>query len=147
MLSHDRLCGKHVLIIGGRSEEPIDSIRVITNNSTGIMAISLAKRAFERGAYVDLWMGECNVELPQYTNINRFSKISQLYKMVDNINHDIVIVPAALSDFIPSAFIDGKISSDSMFSLDLKPAQKVLPAICSKCDMVIGFKTEFGLDR
>ena len=49
ILSRNFFHGKRLLVIGGRSEEPIDSMRIITNRSTGTMAVELAKRAFERG--------------------------------------------------------------------------------------------------
>ncbi len=147
ILSRNYLSGKRILVIGGRSEEPIDSMRIITNRSTGMMATALAKRAFERGADVDLWMGGCSVELPDYIPTRRFSKVSELIDMVPYIDHDIVLVPAALADFTPHAFTEGKISSDSGFELNLDPVPKVLPLIRSRCDTVIGFKAESGLTR
>ena len=147
LLSKDDLAGKRILVIGGRSEEPIDSMRIITNRSTGMMAVALAERAFERGADVELWMGGCSVELPDYIPTRRFATVSDLVSMVDGVDHDIVLVPAALADFTPHEFTEGKISSDDGFELDLDPVPKVLPLIRSRCDVVIGFKAESGLTR
>ena len=147
MLSNNYLAGKRLLVIGGRSEEPIDSMRIITNRSTGMMAVALAERAFERGADVELWMGGCSVELPEYIPTRRFATVSDLVSMVDGVDHDIVLVPAALADFTPHEFTEGKISSDDGFELDLDPVPKVLPLIRSRCDVVIGFKAESGLTR
>jgi len=145
LLSRNDLSGRRILVIGGRSEEPIDSMRMITNRSTGTMALALAKRAFERGAEVELWMGGCNVSLPQFLNVKRFSAVSDLIGMLDMINHDIVIVPAALADFTPQEKKEGKIPSDKPFDVKLKPVPKVLPMIRKKCKNVIGFKAESGL--
>jgi len=139
------LAGKKVLVIGGRSEEAIDSMRVITNRSSGLMAVKLAQAAFRKGADVELWMGGCSVQLPGYIPVRRFSTVSELIRMVSDIDHDIVIVPAALSDFKPEEADDGKITSSSGFDLPLVPVQKVLPLIRKKCDTVIGFKAEAGL--
>ena len=148
MLSRDDFDGKRLLVIGGRSEEPIDNMRIITNRSTGLMTLALAKRAFERGAEVDLWMGGCNVDLPDYIPTRRFESVSQLIEMVDCMDdYDAVLVPAALADFTPHQFTNGKIPSDSGFNLDLDPVPKVLPIIRSKCDTVIGFKAESGLTK
>lgn len=147
MLSRTYLAGKRILVIGGRSEEPIDNMRIITNRSSGTMAVELAKRAFERGADVELWMGGCSVELPDYIPTRRFSTVADLVSMVDGIDHDAVIVPAALADFTPHTFTDGKIASDRGFELGLDPVPKVLPLIRSKCDVVVGFKAESGLTR
>ena len=145
LVGNDYLEGKSVLIIGGRSEEPMDSMRVITNRSSGLMAVKLAEAAFRRGADVDLWMGGCSVQLPGYINVKRFSSVSDLIGMLNDIDHDIVIVPAALSDFKPEEIDRGKITSDEGFDLGLVPVQKVLPLIRKKCNTVVGFKAEPGL--
>lgn len=147
LTSKDDLASKKILIIGGRSEEPIDSMRIITNRSTGLMALRLAERAFTRGSDVELWMGGASVTVPDYINTKRFETVDDLCKMVECIDHDIVIVPAALADFAPEHVEIGKIPSDIEFDVRLKPVQKVLPLIRKKCDTVIGFKAEAGLTR
>lgn len=146
-MSKDDLSGKRVLVIGGRSEEPLDSMRMITNRSTGLMAVNIAQRAFERGADVELWMGGSSVPLPEYIRTRRFETVSELIAMVDSVDHDVVIVPAALADFAPKSPEKGKISSGKSVKLTLDPVPKVLPFIRSKCDNVIGFKAESGLSR
>ena len=145
LMSKDDLVGKRILVIGGRSEEPIDSMRMITNRSTGLMAVKLAERAFERGADVELWMGGCSVPLPDYIPVKRFDAVADLIRMVDAIDHDIVIVPAALADFTPAKNIKGKISSETSIDVELEPVPKVLPLICKRCKNVVGFKAESGL--
>lgn len=147
VLSRNFFHGRRLLVVGGRSEEPIDSMRIITNRSTGMMAVELAKRAFERGADVELWMGGCNVELPDYIPTRRYESVKDLVSMVDSIDHDVVLVPAALADFTPHEIASGKIPSDNGFSLDLDSVPKVLPLIRSKCNVVVGFKAESGLSR
>ncbi|MDR0198322.1 MAG: bifunctional phosphopantothenoylcysteine decarboxylase/phosphopantothenate--cysteine ligase CoaBC [Methanomassiliicoccaceae archaeon] len=147
LMSKNDLKGKKVLVIGGRSEEPIDSMRFITNRSTGRMAVSIAERAFERGAETELWMGGCSVPLPNYIPLKRFETVSELMKMVAKIKHDVVIVPAALADFGPVRPKKGKIPSGGPINVELVPVPKVLPAIRTKCRRVIGFKAESGLDR
>ncbi|MBO5547683.1 MAG: bifunctional phosphopantothenoylcysteine decarboxylase/phosphopantothenate--cysteine ligase CoaBC [Candidatus Methanomethylophilaceae archaeon] len=147
ILSDHPLKGKKVLVIGGRSEEPIDSMRLITNHSTGLMAVCLAQAAFNKGAKVDLWMGGCSVSLPEYIETRRFESVKDLVEMVDDIDHDIVIVPAALADFTPSEQAEGKIPSELAFDLKLESVSKVLPLIRKRCPTVIGFKAESGVDR
>lgn len=147
ILSRDFFHGKRLLVIGGRSEEPIDSMRIITNRSTGMMSVELAKRAFERGADVELWMGGCSVELPDYIPTRRFETVSDLVSLVEGIDHDAVLVPAALADFAPHDIASGKIPSDEGFGLELDPVPKVLPLIRGRCGVVIGFKAESGLTR
>lgn len=147
LLSRDDLVGKRILIIGGRSEEPMDSMRLITNRSTGMMAVALAQRAFERGADVELWMGGCNVPLPDHIPVSRYASVDDLIGMLDRVNHDVVIVPAALADFTPDNKVDGKIPSDKGFDMKLNPVPKVLPLLREKCQNVIGYKAESKLTR
>ena len=147
LTSKDDLKKKRILIIGGRSEEPIDDMRIVTNRSTGLMAVKLAERAFERGSDVELWMGGASVTLPEYIPTKRFESVSQLTDMVKGINHDIVIVPAALADFAPDHVEKGKVPSDQTFDVRLQPVPKVLPLIREKCDKVIGFKAESGMSK
>jgi len=146
-MSKDDLKGKRVLVIGGRSEEPIDSMRMITNRSTGLMATHIAERAFERGADTELWMGGCSVPLPGYIRTRRFETVSDLIKMAKDIDHDVVIVPAALADFSPKDKVSGKISSSKGVKLALDPVPKALPVIRTKCRNVIGFKAESEMAR
>jgi phosphopantothenoylcysteine decarboxylase/phosphopantothenate--cysteine ligase len=137
--------GKRVLVIGGSSEEPIDDMRVITNRGTGETAVELARAAFERGADVELWMGRCSVPLPSFIPTRRFVSVGDLVKLVPAVSHDIVFVPAALSDFAPKR-TEGKLSSDSKeLELVLEPMEKVLPLLRRKKVKLIGFKAESGL--
>ena len=147
LMSKNDLKGKKVLVIGGRSEEPIDSMRIITNRSTGMMAVNIAERAFERGADTELWMGGCSVPLPEYMPLKRFETVDDLMKMVSKIDHDVVIVPAALADFTPAKAKKGKISSDDPIKIEFVPVPKVLPAIRARCKNVIGFKAESGMSK
>ncbi len=147
MLSGGALASIRVLVIGGRSSESIDSMRLITNRSSGRMAVALANRAFEMGADVELWMGGCDVPLPGHIDTMRFSSVSELREMAIDIRHDIVLVPAALADFTPSEKAEGKISSDSGLDLRLEPVPKLLPEISKRCSFVVGFKAESGLSE
>ena len=146
IMSKDDLKDKRILVIGGRSEEPIDSMRILTNRSTGLMALRIAERAFERGADTELWMGGCSVTLPDHIKTKRFETVAELIGMAKKIDHDIVIVPAALADFASNDPKKGKIPSGKSVKIELDPVPKVLPVIRSKCRNVIGFKAESGLD-
>lgn len=137
--------GRRVLIIGGSSEEPIDAMRVITNRGTGETAVQLALAAYERGAEVELWMGRCSVALPEFIPTKRFVTVNDLVQMVPAVDHDMVFVPAALSDFAPKA-AGGKISSETReLELVLEPVAKVIPLLRKKKVKLIGFKAESGI--
>jgi phosphopantothenoylcysteine decarboxylase/phosphopantothenate--cysteine ligase len=138
-------CGKRVLIIGGSSEEPIDDMRIITNKGTGETAVQLALAAFERGADVELWIGRALVPLPSFIPTKRFQTIGDLLRMIRDVDHDVVIVPAALSDYAPEKS-PGKISSGKeKIVLSLTRCPKVLESLRKKKCVLVGFKAESGV--
>lgn len=123
---------KKILIIGGGSSEPIDDVRVITNNSSGFMAKSLAETAFSIGAEVDMWLGNTTYNTGEWINITRFRTLNDLKKLVNSMKkYDAIIVPAALSDFVPE-YTKGKLDSTKAISLKMKKAPKILGSIRKK---------------
>ena len=123
---------KKVLIIGGGSSEPIDDVRVVSNKSSGRMAISLAETAFAMGADVDLWLGNANYECGNWIQTTRFEALSKLKSLVKSMKrYDAVIVPAALSDFIPEQ-AKGKLDSAKPITLKMKKAPKIINGIRKK---------------
>ena len=126
------LSQKKILVIGGGSSEPIDDVRVVTNKSSGFMAKSLAETAFSMGAEVDLWLGNAAHKTGEWINTSRFGTLTDLKKKVDKIGkYDAIIVPAALSDFVPE-YTKGKIDSTKAITLKMKKAPKILGSIRKK---------------
>ncbi len=144
-LGKNDLHGKRVLVIGGSSEERIDEMRVITNRGTGETAVELARAAYQRGAEVELWMGRCSVPIPTFLSTRRFTTVESLIGMVKDIDHEMVLVPAALADYAPEPQ-PGKIPSGKKeLTLNLKAVPKVLDAIRKKKVKLIAFKAEHGV--
>jgi phosphopantothenoylcysteine decarboxylase/phosphopantothenate--cysteine ligase len=141
------LKNKSVLIIGGSTQEPIDSVRSICNKSSGKTAKALSNEAFYRGASVELWYGNSIEKIPDYISNTKFSTLNDLKLLINKYDlskYDIIIVCAALSDFIPEK-INGKISSNKKeLKITLKQAEKIIPLIKkkSKKAKIIGFKLE-----
>jgi len=127
-----KLTGKKILVIGGGSSEPIDDVRVITNKSSGFMATSLSETAFAMGAEVELWLGNAIHEPGGWIKTNRFSTLTELKNMVKRMKpYDAVIMPAALSDFIPSQ-TKGKLDSSGSITLKMKKAPKIIGSVRKK---------------
>jgi phosphopantothenoylcysteine decarboxylase/phosphopantothenate--cysteine ligase len=134
------LVGKKVLVIAGSTEEPIDDIRVITNRSSGETGVELARAAYERGADVELWMGRCETELPEYIKTSRFTSFDSLAVMTKKIRHDIVLFPAAVSDYSPKK-VEGKIASGmNSLTVVLKRNPKLIDRMRGR--FVVGFKAQ-----
>jgi len=123
---------RKILVIGGGSSEPIDDVRVISNRSSGMMAVSLAESAFAMGARVELWLGNATYEAGDWIKTRRFDTLLELKILVKGIKgFDAVIMPAALSDFIP-AQTKGKLDSAKPVTLKMKKAPKIISSIRRK---------------
>lgn len=134
------LVGRKVLVIAGATEEPVDDIRVVTNRSSGETGVELARAAYERGAQVQLWMGRCETDIPEYIKTTRFTSFDSLAKLAKGAKHDIVLFPAAVSDYSPKK-VDGKISSDkNSLTVVLKRNPKLIDNMRGK--FVVGFKAQ-----
>src|SRR3989344_180794 len=132
------LKGKRILITAGATREPIDSLRFITNPSSGKMGVALARAAARRGAEVKLLLAQRD-----------FVTANQLVKLVKKLaaKYDIMFHTAAVGDFSPEPVRKGKLSSKKQLTLRLKPTLKILsqikkfnPKIC-----LVGFKADFGV--
>jgi phosphopantothenoylcysteine decarboxylase/phosphopantothenate--cysteine ligase len=148
---HD-LSKKKILIIGGPTAEAIDDVRLITNCSSGKTAVWLAINAFYRGADVELWYGLGRESPPAYIKTIYFESIDDLLKLIESKglkNFNIIIVCAALSDYIPKKQ-KGKIpSGKSKLIIEMTPAPKIITIVRKKApnSKIIGFKVEDNIGK
>jgi len=134
------LAGRKVLVIAGSTEEPVDDIRVVTNRSSGETGVELARAAHERGADVELLMGRCDTDIPDHIKTVRFTSFSDLSKKLKGRRFDIVLFPAAVSDYSPKK-AEGKMpSEESTLTLVMRRNPKLIDGL--KAKLVVGFKAQ-----
>jgi phosphopantothenoylcysteine decarboxylase / phosphopantothenate---cysteine ligase len=146
--------GRKVVVIGGAAREPIDSVRSVTNESSGATAIALANQAHYRGAEVRLWVGALQVAVPPWIGTEHWHSVEDLLALARRRRGDLagsaaVIVPAALSDYTLDRH-PGKIPSreHATLTLTLRRAPKVLPELRRLAPLptrLVAFKLEAGL--
>lgn len=146
MIGKQDLGKKNILIIGGATAEAIDDIRILTNRSSGKTAVALANNAFERGANVELWYGHAKEVVPSYIPVKNFETVEDLLNLLKNndIKFDIIIVCAAIANYLPKKQ-KGKISSGkNKLDLELSPAPKIIQKIrlIASKSKIIAFKVE-----
>jgi phosphopantothenoylcysteine decarboxylase/phosphopantothenate--cysteine ligase len=127
------LAGTSVLITGGRCEEPIDDIRIVTTRSSGTMGIEIARAAYRSGADVTLiHNGPALPPLQNLKTIQTTTAASMHTAVIDSMHHnkpDIYISAAAISDYAPEPYL-GKIESkNTEVTLTLNPLPKLLTRI------------------
>ncbi len=137
---------KNVLVIGGATAEPIDDVRIISNRSSGKTAVWLADNAFVRGADVELWYGCSGEPVPDYINTVKFESVKNLMELLtkDLNKFDLIIICAAVSDYIPKKR-EGKIpSGEKKLVLEMSPAPKIIEKLREKApnSKIVGFKLE-----
>ena len=90
-----------VVITGGPSSEPIDEVRVITNRSTGELAVTLAECFGRAGHQVTLFLGQGAIF--RQTGAVAFERNEDLDALLEGVEEpgrvDLVLHAAALSDF------------------------------------------------
>ena len=140
-----QLKGKKILVTAGATSEEIDAVRVITNKSSGKMGIALAEEASKRGAEVTLVRAHTAIEpKAKLKDIIANSANEMASKIKENKNQDVIIHPAAVSDFSVNKK-DKKIDSQKSLHLELTPTTKILENIkkWNKDVFLVGFKAEY----
>lgn len=146
------LRGKRVLITAGPTWVPIDSVRVISNISTGEMGLLLAKEAARSGAIVDLCLGPIgSFDLGKKIHVFRFTYFTELFDLIKRglkkKKYDVILHAAAVSDYLTHAR-RGKISSKkNRLVLKLERAPKIIKAIrqLNPKTYLVMFKFETGV--
>jgi phosphopantothenoylcysteine decarboxylase/phosphopantothenate--cysteine ligase len=147
------LKNKKVLITAGPTIEQIDPIRAITNQSSGKTGVSLASELISAGAKVTFVYGPGNEKPPKGAKIINVVSSKEMHSVVKlelKKKFDIVIMAAAVADYIPTIQNKNKIkSSKSSMNISLKKAPKIIDQIkkYQKNVLLVGFKAETNFTK
>ncbi|MET9698637.1 bifunctional phosphopantothenoylcysteine decarboxylase/phosphopantothenate--cysteine ligase CoaBC [Streptomyces sp. NPDC006529] len=105
------LAGRHVVISAGGTREPLDPVRFLGNRSSGKQGYALARTAVARGARVTLVAANAALADPAGVDVVRVGTALQLREAVLKAaaDADAVVMAAAVADFRPAAYAEGKI--------------------------------------
>ena len=110
------LKNKNVLITAGPTIEEIDPVRFISNHSSGKMGFALAHEATILGANVTLISGPTNQVLSSnQVDVIKIKSADEMFEKTLSYfkNSDIVIMSAAVSDYMPAEFSQKKLKKDN----------------------------------
>ncbi len=149
------LRGKKILVTAGPTIEHIDPVRVITNMSSGLMGVLIAREAFCRGAFVKLVHGPLRTDPPyaveKYSVRSTIEMAKAISKITGREKIDAAIFAAAPSDFMVIARSNRKISTREEQSLivRLKPTPKTIKYISkiNRPDKIVIFVAETTSDH
>ncbi len=147
----DSLRGVSVLVTAGGTREPIDSVRLLGNSSSGRLGFALARAARGRGAEVTLLSANVALERPAGVACREVVTAAELKEACDEEfpGCDVLLMAAAVADFRPAAPADGKIkkSGHARLQLDLEATPDVLAGLAARRrdgQTLIGFAAEHG---
>ena len=147
------LKNKKILITAGPTIEQIDPIRAITNHSSGKTGVSLAAELVSAGAKVTFVYGPGKEKPPKGAKIINVLSSKEMHlaiKLELKKKLDIVIMAAAIADYVPTIQSKNKIkSSKSNMTISLKKAPKIIDQIkkYQKNVLLVGFKAEINLTK
>lgn len=140
------LYGLKILVSAGACREKIDKIRFITNYSTGKQGYNIAKVCMLRGADVTLISGYSTETIEGVNKIKIESSEDMYNSVIENIDkNNIFISAAAVADYTPVFYYDGKIKKENNeeLNLKLKKTKDILKEISNKKNIIkIGFAAE-----
>ena len=123
------LSGKKIVISAGGTQEPIDPVRVITNNSSGKMGYAIAEAARDRGAEVVLISAPTTLTPPASITVKNVTTAAEMCDLVlsEVSDSDVLIMSAAVADYTPTTSAAQKIKkSDSGLTIDLTKTIDIL---------------------
>lgn len=140
--------GMRVLIGAGRTEEPLDPVRVLTNRSSGRMGFALAEAARDRGAEVTVVAGPTSVEPPHGVHVVGVTTAVQMQRAMQApaTEADVVIMAAAVADYRPARVSTAKLKRDgSPLTVTFTPNPDILAGLGAAKpagQVVVGFALE-----
>ncbi len=149
------LAGTRVLVGAGRTEEPLDPVRVLTNRSSGRMGFALAEAARDRGAEVTLVAGPASVEPPLGVALATVTTAAEMAGAMKRAagHADVVLMAAAVADYRPQRTASAKLKrGQAPLTLVLEPNPDILAGLAAARrpgQVFVGFalETSRGLER
>ncbi len=141
------LLGERILVTAGPTREYIDSVRFISNPSSGKMGYALAKSGWKRGGEVVLISGPTYLWAPAGIKVERVKSSLDMYNSV--MEHlswaTLVIKAAAVGDYAPKETFGGKLKKTSdELTLHLSRTTDILSEVGRRKNgrFIVGFAAE-----
>ena len=141
------LSGVRVVVSAGGTREPIDAVRVIANRSSGKQGYAVAAEAAARGAQVTL-VSTVGLPAPSGVQVIAVETAAEMQEAMERaaIDHDVIVMAAAVADFRPAHAASGKIKKrDGVPEIVLQPTPDILAGLgANKRDdhVLVGFAAE-----
>jgi phosphopantothenoylcysteine decarboxylase/phosphopantothenate--cysteine ligase len=141
------LAKRTILVTAGPTQEPIDTVRFISNPSSGKMGYAIAEAARQRGAEVILVAGPTNLTPPAGVQSHAVQTACQMHAAVMRMfdTADVIIKAAAVSDYRPRQFLPYKVKkTEDVQTLELVRNPDILAELGQRKGkrVLVGFAAE-----
>jgi phosphopantothenoylcysteine decarboxylase/phosphopantothenate--cysteine ligase len=146
-LGPKRLAGRKVLVTAGPTFEAIDTVRGITNLSSGKMGYAIVEAAVAMGAEVTLVSGPTTIAPPAASHFVYVTSASEMFNAVKaNVgDSDFFFSVAAVADYTPVAASARKLKKTGEgMNIALKPTEDILAYVAAlpRGPFCVGFAAE-----
>jgi phosphopantothenoylcysteine decarboxylase/phosphopantothenate--cysteine ligase len=146
-LAPKRLAGRKVLVTAGPTFEAIDTVRGITNLSSGKMGYAIAEAAIALGADVTLVSGPTAIAPPASAHFVYVTSAAEMFNAVKaNVDDsDFFFSVAAVADYTPVVTVARKLKKTAEgMRIELKPTEDILAYVAAleKGPFCVGFAAE-----
>lgn len=137
----------NLLISAGPTREYFDSVRFITNASSGKMGYAIAGEAAKRGHRVTLVSGPVAIPVPKGVKVVRVVSAAEMAQACKRSfrNADVAVMTAAVSDYRPATKAHRKIPKlKQAMRVQLEPTEDIAAALGSRKGkrLLVGFAME-----
>ena len=144
------LAGRRVVVAAGRTEEPLDPARIITNRSSGRMGVELARAFAEAGADTTLIAGALSVPPPSDMKTVSATTAEAMKRTVlrELPRTDVLVMCAAVADYRPVRASKTK-RHDKTLTIALERTPDILKAVSETRHhaLVVGFSLDDSTGR
>ena len=142
-----KLLGKKCIVTAGPTQEAIDIVRYISNNSSGKQGYEIAKQLSLAGAKVILITGPTNIPKPTNVKIINIKTAKEMNMVVKkNLTADVAVFTAAVSDVRPKKLKNYKIKKDKLKKISLISNPDIIKNVSlnkkKRPKLTIGFSLE-----
>lgn len=146
-LAPKKLAGRKVVVTAGPTFEAIDTVRGITNLSSGRMGYAIAEAAASQGADVTLISGPTALQPPAQAHFVYVTSAAEMATAVKAhvAGADYFFSVAAVADYTPVATSNRKLKKSSEpLELKLKPTEDILATVAAMPNppFCVGFAAE-----
>ena len=131
----------HILVTAGPTREYFDTVRFISNPSSGKMGYAIATAAIERGHDVVLVSGPVALPDPKGADVTRVTSAREMLEACVSAldGCDAVIMTAAVCDYRPSRQLDHKLKKHHRVRpIHLQPTEDILPYVGASIARFLG---------